>query len=320
MIFYAAIDYRPRRLERLFKYILKRIAYAAATLLLISVITFALMKLVPGGPFLSEKAPSAQTTAALEKKYGLDKPVTQQYFTYMRDALRGDFGPSIKKRGRDVSDIISSGFAVSSRVGGIAILTAVLVGVPLGCIAALRRGKWQDNLILVAATAGISMPSFITATFLIITVGEKFGLTYGIGTGAHYILPVIALAIFPTSYIMRLIRSSMLDVMGQDYMRTARSKGLAQPAVLFKHALRNAVLPVITYLGPAIAYILTGSFVVERIFTIPGLGNEFISSIINRDYPMIMGTTLFLATLIIFMNVVVDILYKIVDPRITFDK
>ena len=307
-------------MDSMITYIIKRLIYAVLTVFLISVITFALMKLVPGGPFLSEKAPTAATTAALEKKYGLDQPPVKQYLTYMRDALKGDFGPSIKKRGREVSDIITSGFKVSAKLGGIAILASILVGIPLGCIAALRRGKWQDNTILVVATSGISMPNFITASFLIIIFGEKYGLTFGIDTPAHYIMPVIALALFPTSYIMRLIRSSMLDVMGQDYIRTAESKGLAQSVVLFKHALRNAILPVITYLGPAIAYTLTGSFVVERIFTIPGLGNEFISSITNRDYPMIMGTTLFLATLIILMNVIVDIAYKIVDPRITFGK
>ena len=301
-------------------YVIKRLIYAILTIFLISVITFALMKLVPGGPFLSEKAPSAATTAALEKKYGLDKPPLRQYLTWIGDALKGDFGPSIKKRGREVSDIISTGFKVSAKLGGIAVLTAVVVGVPLGCVAALRRGKWQDNTILVFATSGISMPNFIVASFLIVIFGERFGLTYGIDTPAHYIMPVIALAFFPTSYIMRLIRSSMLDVMGQDYIRTAKSKGLTQSLVLFKHALRNAVLPVITYLGPAIAYILTGSFVVERIFTIPGLGNEFISSITNRDYPMIMGTTMFLAVIIIFMNVIVDVAYKIVDPRITYSK
>ena len=317
---YMYLEFWPREREKMIGYIAKRLIYAVMTVFLISVITFALMKLVPGGPFLSEKAPTAATMAALEKKYGLDQPPVRQYLTYMRDALSGDFGPSIKKRGREVSEIISSGFKVSAKLGGIAILSSVLVGVPLGCIAALRRGKWQDNAILVIATTGISMPNFIIASFLIVIFGERFGLTFGIETPAHYIMPVISLALFPTSYIMRLIRSSMLDVMGQDYIRTAKSKGLAQPLILFKHALRNAVLPVITYLGPAIAYILTGSFVVERIFTIPGLGNEFISSITNRDYPMIMGTTLFLAALIIFMNVVVDIAYKLVDPRITFGK
>jgi oligopeptide transport system permease protein len=276
------------------------------------------MNLVPGGPFLAEKAPSAKVTAALEQKYGLDKPFIVQYGTWISGALKGDFGPSIKKRGREVSDIISSGFKVSSKLGGLAITASVGIGIPLGCIAAFRRGKWQDNVILVFATSGISMPSFIIASFLIVLFGERLGLTHGIATSAHFVLPVISLAFFPTAYIMRLIRSSMLDVMGQDYIRTARSKGLTQPMVIFKHALRNAILPVITYLGPEIAYIITGSFLVERIFTIPGLGNEFIASIINRDYPMIMATTLFLATLIIFMNVIVDVAYKIVDPRITY--
>jgi oligopeptide transport system permease protein len=300
------------------KYIAKRILAGIITLLLISVITFALMKLVPGGPFLSEKAPSAQTTAALEAKYGLDKPYVEQYLTYMGGVLRGDFGPSIMERGRTVADIIAQGFPVSAKIGGMAMGAAVLVGVPLGCVAALKRGKWQDNTILVVATTGISAPSFITASLLLVSLGVMFRLTYGLSSAAHYIMPVAALAFLPTSYIMRLIRSSMLDVMGQDYMRTAKAKGLSQFVVLFKHALRNSVLPVITYLGPAIAYTLTGSFVVERIFTIPGLGSKFISSISNRDYPMIMGTTLFLATLIIAMNIIVDIVYKIVDPRITF--
>jgi len=300
------------------RYIIKRVLAAAITLLLISVITFALMKLVPGGPFLAEKAPSAAVTAALEAKYGLDKPPVQQYFTYMKGVVQGDLGPSIKKRGRTVTDIIATGFPVSAKLGGIAIATAVLVGIPMGSFAALNRGKWQDNIILVVATTGISLPSFITASLLLVSFGVTNRLTFGLGSPAHYIMPVIALAFLPASYITRLIRSSMLDVMGQDYMRTAKAKGLSQTVVLFKHALRNSVLPVITYLGPAIAYMLTGSFVVERIFTIPGIGNEFVSSIINRDYPMIMGTTLFLAALIISMNVVVDIVYKIVDPRINF--
>jgi oligopeptide transport system permease protein len=300
------------------KYIAKRAFAAAVTLLLISVITFALMKLVPGGPFLAEKAPSAATTAALEAKYGLDKPVVQQYFTYMSGVLRGDFGPSIKKRGRTVADIIAQGFPVSARIGGMAIGVAVLLGVPLGSIAALKRGKWQDNVILVAATTGISVPSFITASLLLVTYGVRNNATFGLGGPAHYVLPVASLAFLPMSYIARLIRGTMLDVIGQDYMRTAKAKGLSQKVILFKHALRNSVLPVITYLGPALAYTLTGSFVVERIATIPGLGNEFVSSIVNRDYPMIMGTTLFLAALIIVMNVLVDIVYRVVDPRITY--
>lgn len=300
------------------KYILKRIFAAIVTMFLISIITFALMKLVPGGPFLSEKAPSASVTKALEAKYGLDKPVVEQYFTYMKGVLKGDLGPSIKKRGRTVSDIISQGFPVSARIGGLSMIVSVLLGIPLGSLAAFKRGRWQDNLILVGATTGISIPSFITASLLLVTFGVSNQLTFGIETAAHYIMPVLSLAFLPTAYIARLIRASMLDVMNQDYMRTAKAKGLSQTIVIFKHALRNSILPVITYLGPALAYTLTGSFVVERIFTIPGLGNEFVSSIVNRDYPMIMGTTLFLSALLIAMNVFVDIVYKFVDPRIEF--
>ncbi|MDR1705645.1 MAG: ABC transporter permease [Clostridiales bacterium] len=300
------------------KYIGKRLIYAVITLWIISVITFTLMQLVPGNPFLSEKAPSAATTAALEAKYGLDKPVLQQYLTYMGGALTGDLGPSIKHRGLTVNDIIAQGFPVSARLGGVALAVAVVLGLVLGSVAALKRGKWQDNVILVFATGGISMPGFLTSTILLLSIGVAFKLTFGLGSWQHYILPTAALSLYPMSYITRLTRSSMLDIMGQDYMRTAKAKGLAQPKVLFKHALRNAVLPVITYLGPALAYTLTGSFVVEKVFTVPGLGNEFISSILNRNYPMIMGTTLFLALLIITMNVIVDIIYKIVDPRITF--
>lgn len=300
-------------------YVLKRVLAAVVTMLLISIITFALMKMVPGGPFLSEKAPSAAVTAALEAKYGLDKPPVEQYLTYMKGVLlEGDFGPSIKMRGKTVSEIITTGFPVSAKIGSIAIVVAIVIGVPLGSLAALKRGKWLDNIILVCSTTGISVPNFIVALLLLVSFATRYKLTMGLATPAHYIMPVAVLAFLPASYITRLIRSSMLDVIGQDYMRTAKAKGLSQSVVLFKHALRNSILPVITYLGPAIVYILTGSFVVEKIFTIPGLGSEFISSITNRDYPMIMGTTLFLAALIILMNVVVDIIYKIVDPRITY--
>ncbi|MEI7884030.1 MAG: ABC transporter permease [Clostridia bacterium] len=300
------------------KYAIKRIFSAIVTLFLIATITFFLMKLVPGGPFLAEKAPSAAVTAALEAKYGLDKPLNEQFFTYMADAMKGDFGPSIKQRGRNVADIIAKGFPVSAKIGGISILISMLIGIPLGCIAALWRGKSVDNTIIVFATFGISVPSFVVATILMMIFSTQLGWlpTYGLSSGLHYIMPVAALSFYPIAYISRLMRSSMLDVLGQDYMRTAKAKGLSGFVTLFKHALRNAVLPVVTFLGPMLAYTLTGSFVVERIFTVPGIGNEFVSSIINRDYPMIMGTTIFLATLLITMNVIVDIAYKVIDPRI----
>lgn len=300
------------------KYILKRILLAIVTIWAVATLTFFLMNMVPGRPFLSEKAISPQATAALEAKYGLDKPLWQQYLTYMAGASHGDFGDSLKQRGRTVMDIITMKFPVSARVGGVSVLVALLLGVPLGCIAALKRGKFLDNLISVVSTCGIAVPSFVICTLLLYFFGVRLQIlpTMGLTSWKHYVMPVMALAFYPTAYIMRLMRSSMLDVLGQDYMRTAKAKGLAGGKILFKHALRNAILPVITYVGPLLAYTVTGSFVVEKIFTIPGLGGEFISAINGRDYTLIMGTTIFLATLIILMNVVVDIVYKIVDPRI----
>ena len=272
----------------MFKYIVKRVILGIVTIWAVATLTFFLMNMVPGGPFLSEKAISPQATAALEAKYGLDKPMSQRYFTYMKDALHGDFGDSLKQRGRTVTSIIISRFPVSARLGLSCVMVSLILGIPLGCIAALKRGKFADSLISVVATCGIAVPSFVICTVLMYFLGVKLA-----------ILPTIG-----------------LDVLGQDYMRTARAKGLAGGIILFKHALRNAILPVITYVGPMLAYTITGSFVVEKIFVIPGLGGEFIKAINGRDYTMIMGTTIFLATLVIIMNVFVDIAYKIVDPRI----
>lgn len=300
------------------KYILKRIALAIVTIWAVATITFFLMNLVPGGPFLSEKAISPAATKALEAKYGLDKPMAERYFTYISDAAHGDFGDSLKQRGRTVMDIIATKFPVSARLGGMAVVLALCVGVPLGVLAAYKRGTFIDSLFSVIATCGIAVPGFVICTLLLYVFGVKLRWlpTLGLKSAQSYIMPVVALAAYPTSYIMRLMRSSMLDVLGQDYMRTAKAKGLSQKVSLFKHALRNAILPVITYVGPMLAYTLTGSFVTEKIFTIPGLGGEFIKAINGRDYTMIMGTTIFLATIMIVMNVIVDIVYKLVDPRI----
>ena len=300
------------------QYIVKRIALAIITLFVVSTFTFFLMFLVPGGPFLSEKAPSPATLKALEEKYGLNLPVTQQYKNYMLRLLKGDLGTSLKQRGREVNNIIATRFPVSAKIGAVAILIAVTVGVTLGSIAALNRGKLLDSIIIFFSTCGIAVPGFVVCTVLMYILGLKLNLlpTFGLTSGRHYIMPVIALAFYPMSYISRLMRSCMLDVLNQDYMRTDKAKGLSQWKALFKHALRNAILPVVTYLGPLLAYTLTGSFIVEKIFTIPGLGDSFISSITGRDYPLIMGTTIFLAFLIITMNVIVDIIYKLVDPRI----
>ena len=300
------------------KYVIKRIILAVMTIFVVATITFFLMNMVPGGPFVAEKSISAQAQAALHEKFGLDKPLIVQYKNYMLSAAQGDFGLSLKQRGRTVSEIIVSKFPVSAKLGGIAVLLALSIGIPLGSIAALNRGKWLDDLIIVIATCGIAFPSFVICTVGMYVFGVYLGVlpTMGLTTPAHYTLPVFALSFYPTAYITRLMRSSMLDVIGQDYMRTARAKGLSQMKSLFKHALRNAILPVITYVGPMLAFTLTGSFIVEKIFVIPGLGGQFVSSIVNRDYTVIMGTTIFLATLVITINALIDILYKFIDPRI----
>lgn len=300
------------------RYITKRIAYGIMTLFIVMALTFFLMQLIPGGPFLSEKAKSAATMQALEEKYGLDKPVTVQFKNYVVKILQGDLGLSTKQRGRTVKDIIFTCFPVSAKLGFFAILAAVLIGIPLGSVAALNRGKWLDNVIIVFSTMGIAIPGFITSAVLMYFLGVKLNWlpTNGLNSWRHYIMPVISLSLYPTAYIARLMRSGILDVLGQDYMTTARAKGVSEAKRLFKHAMRNAILPVVTYLGPAIAGIFCGSFIVEKIFTIPGLGNSFISSIVNRDYPLVMGTTIFYASFLIVMNILVDIVYKLIDPRI----
>ena len=298
----------------------KQIFLAIVTIWVVATLTFFLMNLVPGGPFLSEKAISPQATAALEAKYGLDKPLWQQYLTYITSALQGDFGMSLKQRGRTVMQIISTKFPVSAAIGGIAVVVALVVGVVLGCVAALHQGKFWDGFISVFATLGIAVPGFVVCTLLMYVFGVKLKWlpTIGLKSWTSYIMPVCAIAFYPTAYLMRLMRSSMLDALGQDYMRTAKAKGLSGSKQLFKHALRNAILPVVTYVGPMLAYTITGSFIVEKIFVIPGLGGEFITAITGRDYTMIMGTTIFLATLVIIMTLVVDLLYKVIDPRIQF--
>lgn len=302
-------------------YILKRIGLAILTVWIVITVTFFVTRAVPGGPFLGEKALSPAAQAALEAKYGLDKPVLEQYTTYLSDVLfRFDFGPSLKDRGRDVMDIIVDGMKVSIRLGVSAAAIATVTGVVLGALAALRRNKVVDKIIMVVTTAFVSMPSFIMGTLLLLLFALvlKWVPANGAMQGGT-ILPIITLALYPAAYITRLTRSSMLDVLGQDYIRTARAKGVSPTKVIFGHALKNSLIPVITYLGPMLAYIVTGSLVVEQIFAVPGIGRDFVNSITNRDYPLIMGTTIVLATLIVVMNLVSDIMYKVVDPRITLE-
>ena len=302
-------------------YIIKRLALAVLTDWVVITVTFFVTRAVPGGPFMGEKALSAEAQAALEAKYGLDKPVPEQYVTYLKDIVtKFDFGPSLKDRGRTVTDIIMDGMKVSVKLGLIAAACATVTGVILGAVAALQRNKMIDKVIMVFTTAFVSMPSFIMGTLMLLLFSQMLGLVPANGdTKGGLILPVITLALYPTAYITRLTRSSMLDVLGQDYIRTARAKGVSPVKVIFGHALKNSLIPVITYLGPMLAYIVTGSLVVEKIFAVNGIGRAFVSSISNRDYPLIMGTTIVLATLIVVMNLLSDIMYKVVDPRINLE-
>ncbi len=301
-------------------YILKRVALALLTTWIVITITFFAMHAIPGGPFLGEKAVTDSVLEILEAKYGLDKPLFIQYLNYLKNVLRFDFGPSIKLRGQFVSELVWSRFQVSMKIGLVAAFMAIIFGIVLGSFAAVFHNKWIDKAIMVMSTAAVALPSFVTATVLLfIFCGENGILPIGGDTWQGLILPTVALSLYPTSYITRLTRSSTLDVMSQDYIRTARAKGVSFAGVLFKHSLRNALTPVITYAGPMIAYIVTGSLVVEKIFGVPGLGSLFVSCITNRDYTVIMGTTIFLTVLVIFLILIGDILYKIINPRISFE-
>jgi len=302
-------------------YIVKRVLLAILTVWVVITVTFFVMHAVPGGPFLGEKAITPQAQAALEAKYGLDKPVYEQYFTYLKDIVTElDFGPSVKQRGREVIEIIADGMETSIKLGLIAAFSALAVGVVLGSVAALRRNKLIDRIIMVITTAFVSMPSFIMGSLLLLTFAVTLQWVPANGeTAQGLILPIITLSLYPTAYITRLTRSSMLDVLGQDYIRTAKAKGVSGPKIIFGHALKNSLIPVITYFGPMLAYIVTGSLVVEKIFAVPGVGRDFVNSITSRDYPLVMGTTIILAALVVLMNFVGDILYKVVDPRINLE-
>lgn len=301
------------------KYVVKRVLLAVVTLFIICGITFFAMNAIPGGPFDGEKAVSPEVKAAMERRYNLDKPLPEQFVLYMGNLFRGDFGISTKT-GRDIKTIIFESFSVSARLGGMAILVALFMGLIFGSIAALTRNRLPDRLIIFFSTLFTSLPSFVFATLLLLVFCVKLKLI-PVWDANHqsYVLPVIALSASPMAYITRLTKTSMLDVVGQDYVRTARAKGVSRLKVIFKHTLRNALIPVVTYVGPMTASILTGSLVVEKIFTIGGLGAKFVDGITNRDYPMIMGTTIFLAILMVTMNLVTDIVYKMVDPRIKLD-
>jgi oligopeptide transport system permease protein len=300
------------------KYIGKRLVYMLISLWLIITATFFFMRIAPGNPFTSEKKLPPEIEANLNAHYGLDQPWYVQYGEYIVRILKWDFGPSFKYKSQTVNDLISDGFPVSALLGLEAIFIAVAVGVLLGIIAAMFHNKWQDYTAMIIAVFGISVPSFIMASFLQYSLAIELGL-FPVArweSFQHTILPALALASTPMAFIARLTRSSMLEVLANDYIKTAKSKGLSKGVITVKHAVRNALLPVVTYMGPLTAGILTGSFVIERIFGIPGLGAHFVTSISNRDYTVIMGVTVFYSILLLVSILLVDILYGIIDPRI----
>lgn len=303
----------------MWQYFLKRILLAIVTVFIVIAITFFAMNAIPGGPFDKEKASDPATIKALTERYDLDKPLGEQFAIYLSRMMRGDLGISMRN-GREITKTLSTKFAVSAKVGGYSILVSFIVGIALGVLAALRRNRIADRIIIFFTTLFQSVPGFVMATLLLLVFALELGWSHVYSADKpSLVLPVISLSLYPIAYITRLTKSSMLDVLADDYIRTARSKGVSPFMVVAKHALRNAVLPIITYLGPMVAYTLTGSLVVETVFTLPGLGSEFVQSILNRDYTMIMGTTIFLASLMVVMTLISDLIYKVVDPRITFD-
>jgi oligopeptide transport system permease protein len=285
-------------------------------------ITFLLMHAIPGGPFTAEKALPEAVLRNIEARYHLNDPLYVQYFDYIANLCRGDLGPSFKYEARTVNEIISESFPVSAELGAISVLLSIILGIPAGMAAALHQNKAVDHVVMLFATIGISVPGFILATILIFVFAIQLDiLPAAMWSGLEYmILPAVSLAGLPTAFIARLTRSSMLEVLGQDYIRTARAKGLPQSTILWRHALKNALIPVVTYIGPMIAAILTGSFVIESIFAIPGLGRHFVTSIYNRDYTVILGITVFYSTLLVIMNFLVDLAYVWLDPRIQLEK
>ncbi len=300
------------------KYILRRITASILTLFIIITITFFMMRAIPGGPFTDEKAIPSFVLEKMMDRYHLNEPLYIQYGRYLLNVMRFDLGPSYRYEGMTVNELIAAGFPVSFQVGIIALIISLLIGVPAGVISALRHGKWQDRLAMLLSVFGITIPSFVIATAFVYIFAWQLGwVTVGFWDGiSTAILPAVTLAGYPAAFISRLVRSSMLEILGQDYIRTAYSKGLSEHRVVYVHAFKNALVPLITYIGPLIAGILTGSFVIEQVYGVPGLGTFFVTSITNRDYTMIMGSTIFYSALLIFFNLITDVMLVFIDPRI----
>ncbi|MFM7232341.1 MAG: ABC transporter permease [bacterium] len=299
-------------------FILRRVLLMVPTLLVIATLTFVMMRLAPGGPFMSDKEMPARAKQELMQRYGLDRPLHEQYLAFLGNAVRLEFGPSYKYPDREVRDIIAQGFVVSAELGGWAMLVALVFGVPFGVLAAVRQNRPEDFAIMTLALAGVSVPAFVLGPVLVLV----FSLTLAwfpaaLWTGPESrVLPVLALSVAYIAYIARLTRAGMLEVLQQDYIRTARAKGLRERAVVLGHALQLGVLPVVSYLGPAAARILMGSIVIEQIFAVPGLGRYLVIGAINRDYTLVLGVVLFYATFLMVLNLLVDLAYQRLDPRV----
>lgn len=304
------------------KYVLKRLFSSIITIWVVITVTFFLMHAMPGGPFDSDKKLPESVKANLEEKFGLNKSLGDQYTTYLKNVtFHGDLGPSMKYEGRTVNEVINYSFPASAKLGLCSIGFAIILGIFMGLVAALKQGKWQDNLCMFISTLGVTIPSFVMATLFIYLFAVKLGWLPAVGFDGpkYYILPAVALGGYSTSFIARLSRSSLLEVIRQDYIKVAKAKGLSKSKIIYKHTLKNSLIPIVTYLGPIFASVLTGSFVIETLFGIPGLGREFVQSIGNRDYTTTLGVTIFYSTFLILCNLIVDLLYVAIDPRIKID-
>lgn len=302
-------------------YTLKRTAMAILTLWVIITVTFFLMQAVPGDPFTGEKRISEEIMEKMEAKYGLDQPMIVQYGKYLQNFLKLDLGESMFYKNRSVKQILADGFPVSGSIGLFAITIGAALGITFGIIAALNRGKTLDFMVIILAVVGVSVPGFVFAALFQYLFGVKLKWlpVARWGEAKHYIMPVLALGLSYIAYIARMMRTSMLDVLSQDYIRTAKAKGLSSTTVTWKHTIRNAILPIVTILGVSIAGIVTGSLVIENVFAVPGIAKHFVQSITQNDYPLIMGTTVFYAALLIVMMYIIDIVYGIIDPRIRLE-
>ncbi|HVK62081.1 MAG TPA: ABC transporter permease [Bdellovibrionales bacterium] len=308
----------------MFVYVGKRLLEAVFVIWVIATLTFGLLRFLPGGPFDAEKALPPDIKANIEAKYGLHDPIMTQYGKYLVKTVQGDFGESYKYLGRNVTDIILESFPASFQLGIYSLLLAFIIGIPIGVFAASKHNTLTDNALMITAISGVALPSFIVGPILVMifSFGIPFSSMYGLLPPAlwespiYYILPVITLGLRPAAIIARMTRSSMLDVIQSDFIRTAKAKGVAHRVVLFKHVLKNSLIPVLTISGPLVAGILSGSFIVEVVFGIPGIGKHLIQSVTNRDYPLVLGLTLVFSAMLVIANLIVDLLYTVVDPRI----